>query len=234
MRFSNLNQKAFRDFYCVPVFFDRLTASLCDVVLDSNESASLLEQLERDNLFITQLENSGKRLWYRYNPLFAEAIQQLARTRLSESEIQSIFEKSSIWYETQGQLDEAIETALAADLLERVIDLVEKFIEIHDITELYTLGRWLENIPDELLKSHPKVCFFYAQVILYTSDRFSPTSAIRIEPLLLASEKNLARIRERTGTWPAYIVSWHGGLVASEILGGFRVRTQIPGSASRI
>ncbi len=170
-------------------FLDRLTDSLCNAVFDSNNSASLLDQLERDNLFITQLEHSGKRLWYRYNPLFAESIQQLAHLRLSESEIQSVFEKASLWYETQGQFDDAIETALAAGLLERASDLIEKFIEIHDITELYTLDRWLENVPIELLRTHPKVCFVYAQVILYSSDRFAPVTAARIEPFLRAAEK---------------------------------------------
>ena len=64
-------------------FLDRLTASLCDAVLGSHDSTTILEKLERDNLFITQLDYSGKHLWYRYNPLFAETIQQVARARLA-------------------------------------------------------------------------------------------------------------------------------------------------------
>ena len=180
--------KPVQDFLLKTCFLSRLTASLCDALTGTKNSASILEGLERDNLFITQLEQSGGQTWYRYNPLFAESIQHLARQRLDESAIQSLFEESSQWYEYHGLFDEAIETALAAKSFDRAIGLIEKFIEIHNLTESHTISRWLESIPQQEFLSHPAICFTYAQVILYSTDRFAPATATRIEPYLHAAE----------------------------------------------
>jgi LuxR family maltose regulon positive regulatory protein len=178
-----------RSFLLKTCFFNRLTGSLCDEITETNESAVTLERLARDNLFIEQLEHEGNQTWYRYNPLFAESIQFLARQRLEYVSVETLFEKASNWYEYHELLDEAIETALTARLCERAILLVKKFIEIHDITQWQTLVRWLEKIPEELILRYPTVCFAYAQVTLYASDRFAPATLARIEPLLRAAEE---------------------------------------------
>ncbi|MBI5838853.1 MAG: hypothetical protein HZB19_02010 [Chloroflexi bacterium] len=170
-------------------FLSRLTGSLCDSTAGATNSAVRLEQLERENLFLVQLEHGGGRVWYRYHPLFAESIQYLAKQRLDESAIKNIFEKASAWYEYHGLYDEAIETALAAKSFDRAMTLIEKFIEIHNISELLTLGRWLENIPSQEIFLHPVICFAYSQVLLYSSpERFAPATAARLEPFLHAAE----------------------------------------------
>lgn len=169
-------------------FFSRLTGSLCDAILETNNSAATLERLARDELFIEQLERSGNQIWYRYHPLFAEAIQQLAHQRLDAEIINSLFEKASSWYEDHGLYAEAIEAALAANLFARALGFIEKFIEIHDISELQTLVRWLDIIPQQEILSYPVICFAYAQVLLYATDRFASSTASRIEPFLLAAE----------------------------------------------
>jgi LuxR family maltose regulon positive regulatory protein len=169
-------------------FFKRLTGSLCDAILETNHSAAALEQLARDNLFIVQLERGGDQTWYRYNLLFAESLQYLAKQQLDEAEIKLLFEKASDWYAYHGLLDDAIETALTAKLFDRAMMLIEKFIEIHDLSEMYTISRWLEIIPQQEILHHPTICFTYAQVILYSADRFAPATAARIEPFLRAAE----------------------------------------------
>jgi LuxR family maltose regulon positive regulatory protein len=186
-------------------FFHRLTGSLCDAILGPNHSATTLAKLERDNLFIVQLERGGDQIWYRYHPLFAESLQHLARQRLEEAEIRVLFEKASAWYEYHGLLEEAIETALTAKLFDPAKTLIEKFIEIHDMSALRTLGRWLENLPQDEILSHPLLCFTYAQVILYSTDRFAPATATRIEPFLHAAET----------TWQAEEDQQHLGQVLS-------------------
>jgi len=172
-------------------FLNRLTGSLCDAVTDTSDGESILEQLERENLFLVRLDapRGGGRVWYRYNPLFAESIQVPARQRLGEAGVQSIFEKASDWYAYQQLYAEAIETALAARLFERAITLVGTFVEIYSLNEMRTLTRWLERIPEALTLQHPAICMMYAQVILFTSDRFAPATAARIEPYLRAAEQ---------------------------------------------
>lgn len=181
-------QQDIQTFLLKTSFLRRLTGSLCDSVLETNHSAAILAQLERDNLFLVQLERGGEQTWYRYSSLFAESLQHIAKQRLAEAGIKSLFEKATDWYEYHGLFDEAIETALTAKLFERAVTLIERFIEIHDLSELRTLDRWLENIPQPEILRHPVICFTYAQVILYSTDRFAPATAVRIEPFLGAAE----------------------------------------------
>jgi ATP/maltotriose-dependent transcriptional regulator MalT len=181
--------RAVQDFLLKTCFLERLTGSLCDAVTGATDGAAMLALLGKGDLFLLPLERGEGRIWYRYNPLFAESIQYLARQRLDEAAVRAIFEKESIWYEAHGLYDEAIETALSAELWERVIALIEKFIEIHDLAELRTLGRWIEMIPAGEIYLHPEICFTYAQVILYSAaDRFEPATTTRLEPFLSAAE----------------------------------------------
>ena len=169
-------------------FFNRLTGSLCDAIVGANHSAGILEKLERDNVFIIQLERGGDQIWYRYAPLFAESLQYLGRQRLENAEISALFERASEWYEYYGLFEEAIETAITAKLFDRATTLIKRFIEIHDMSAMRTLGRWLDNIPQSEVLHHPILCFTYAQVLLYSTDRFAPATAARIEPFLRAAE----------------------------------------------
>jgi LuxR family maltose regulon positive regulatory protein len=205
-----------QEFLLKTCFLDRLTGSLCDAVTGATTSADELEELLRQNLFLIQLENRSGRSWYRYIPLFAESIQSLARRKLGEQSLKEQSGKASTWYEAHGFAEDAIETALAADLFDRTMGLIEKYIEIHDLAEMRTLGRWLERIPPSEIFANPVICFTYAQVLLYSSpDRFAPSTALRLEPLLGAAEKawTTAGDSPRLGELHSFrgIVSWWTG-----------------------
>jgi LuxR family transcriptional regulator, maltose regulon positive regulatory protein len=204
-----------QEFLIQTSYLSRLTGPLCDAVTRSADGAVLLDQLERDNLFLVQLGDYNGLPWYRYYALFAESIQALARRKLGEEGVRAVFERASGWYERQGLLDEAIETALHAGLFERAMRLIEGYLEQHNLSEAFTLGRWLEQIPDGQIEAHPKLCFTYAQVMLYTLDRFAPVTAARLEPLLQASEQAWQAAGEvaRLGELHAFrgqVVWWQG------------------------
>jgi LuxR family maltose regulon positive regulatory protein len=70
---------AIQDFLLQTCFLDRLCAPLCDAVRKQSGSQSMLDNLERANLFLVALDDAGQ--WYRYHRLFAEALrQQLKQT----------------------------------------------------------------------------------------------------------------------------------------------------------
>lgn len=204
-----------QEFLLKTCFLNKLTGSLCDAITGAGNGESVLEKLEKENLFLVRLEHERGRAWYRYNQLFAESIQALARQRLGEAGVQSVFERASAWFAAQQIWDDAIEMALAADLYERALDLVETFIEIYNLNEMRTLTRWMERIPRERILQRPSVCMMYAQVILFTSDRFAPSTAARIEPYLRAAEKvwGAQGDEEKVGTTLALrgmILLWQG------------------------
>ncbi len=207
--------EATQTFLLKTCFLSRLTGPLCDAITQATDGSGVLKQLEQENLFIVPLGNQGEEDWYRYNSLFAESIQMLARKQLSEADLRSIFERASDWYETHGLGEEAIETALHARLFRRVLQLIDRYVRVHSLAEAFILNHWLEQIPTGQIELDPLVCFVYAQVILYTSDRFSPVTATRLEPFLRAAEKawSAAKEVERLGELYAFrgqVALWQG------------------------
>src|SRR5579859_3707494 len=166
----------------------RLNASLCSAVTGRADSAQMLEQLERSNLFVVPLEAGDGQAWYRYHLLFAEAMQRLARQRLGEDGLRATQAAASRWYEAHGLAEPAIEAALAARQLERAGDLMAGY-EFHNPAETVTLRAWVEQLPPAVLYTHPELCFRFAFATLFTSDRRSPATAARLEAPLRAAEE---------------------------------------------
>jgi LuxR family transcriptional regulator, maltose regulon positive regulatory protein len=170
----------------------RLTSSLCDAVTGRDNSAFLLEQIEHANLFLIPLEGTGQ--WYRYHALFAEAMQYEARRRLGEEALRKLSSKASRWYERPALLDEAIESALAAEETERAAALITHLIEaqgFNQITEFQTLLRWITPLPEEILRRFPTLSQTYAMLLLFSADKHTPTLRSQIEHYLRLAESSL-------------------------------------------
>lgn len=177
-----------QEFLLQTTFLSCLTGSLCDAVTGRNDSATLLENLERANLFLSPLDGAGQ--WYRYHALFAEAMQHYARPRFGEAHLRQLSYQASRWYEQHGLLAEAVEASLAAQEFDRTADLINRLIAprlVHN--EYHTLRRWMERLPEAAIRPYPTLCLTYAIAILFTSDRQAPaTAALLRRPLELAEQ----------------------------------------------
>ena len=136
----------------------------------------ILEYLEHANLFLIPLDH--ERLWYRYHHLFAEAL----RGRLSQaqpSQAAELHRRASAWFEQKGFLTEAIEHALAAKDVARTARLIEQaaYAAMASARQA-TLLRRLEALPEEYVRSSPRLCFMYAwALILSGSSRWDTIEA---------------------------------------------------------
>jgi LuxR family maltose regulon positive regulatory protein len=63
-----------RDFLVRTSVLERLSAPLCDAVLDQPGSAAMLDLLDRSDLFVSRLD--GQRAWYRCHRLFREVLRR--------------------------------------------------------------------------------------------------------------------------------------------------------------
>ncbi len=61
------------DFLLRTAVLERMTGPLCDALLERDDSAEMLERLERENLFVVALDR--QRRWFRYHHLFREMLQ---------------------------------------------------------------------------------------------------------------------------------------------------------------
>jgi LuxR family maltose regulon positive regulatory protein len=144
---------------------DRLTAPLCDAVVETGEPQTILEYLESSNLFIVPLDD--RREWYRYHRLFADLLRQRLHQRHPDL-VTILHQRASEWHEQNGLTAEAIDHALSAKDFERAAALVEQVAEATLMrSEVATFLNWVEALPDELVRARPTLCVFHAWALLW-------------------------------------------------------------------
>jgi LuxR family maltose regulon positive regulatory protein len=90
---------AVQEFLLQTCILDRLCASLCDAVREQCESQTMLDFLERANLFLVALDDAGN--WFRYHRLFAEALRQQLR-QTHPALVAELHRRANRWYHQQG------------------------------------------------------------------------------------------------------------------------------------
>jgi len=144
----------------------RLSGALCDAVLQTSGSASVLENIERENLFVVPLDMS--RRWYRYHHLFAE----LLRTELARSEpdlVAALHRRAAAWFEAEGLVDEAVRHLVAAGDIAASADLIAAdWANEFNGGGLSTVSGWLDLLPDESVRQDPRLSAARAWIALNT------------------------------------------------------------------
>ena len=140
-----------RDFLVETSILARLTGSLCDAVTGRGDSAVLLDELERSNVFVIPLDD--ERRWYRYHHLFAQLLRD--RLRPTSPDRQAALHRAAYqWFAGAGEADLAIEHALAAGDFEVAKDLVgDNLTERLAGGRLATILSWLDRFPDGYVRS---------------------------------------------------------------------------------
>jgi LuxR family maltose regulon positive regulatory protein len=142
-----------RSFILRAAVLGRFTADLCDGVLGRSDSAAVLAELERSNLFVIRLEHGG---WFRVHSLFAEfAGFELAS--LEPDAAAEIHGRAAEWLRSQSLPVEAAEHAAKAGdqkLLAQI--LAEQHLTLLRTGDR-TLLRWVRTLPDEQLVEYPEL-----------------------------------------------------------------------------
>jgi LuxR family transcriptional regulator, maltose regulon positive regulatory protein len=162
---------------------ERFNAGLCATVVEGESSgnpaagtppvsmpaSSILEYLDRSNLFLIPLDN--RREWYRYHHLFAEMLQYRLQVSKGEAYLDNLKRQASLWFEEHGYPDDAIRYAQAAadwQLSARLIDQHSQALMMR--SESLTLLRWLRPMPDEVIRSNPALCRNYGYALNNTGN----------------------------------------------------------------
>jgi LuxR family maltose regulon positive regulatory protein len=142
----------------------RLSGALCDAMLQTSGSASVLEQIERENLFVVPLDMS--RSWYRYHHLFGE----LLRAELQRSEpdlVAGLHRRAADWFEAEGLVDEAVRHLVAAGDIAASADMIAAdWVNEFNGGGLSTVSSWLDLLPDEFVRQDPRLSAARAWIAL--------------------------------------------------------------------
>jgi LuxR family transcriptional regulator, maltose regulon positive regulatory protein len=171
----------------------RMSAPLCAALVDpegrnDRASATILTELDRQNLFLIALDN--ERRWYRYHHLFAD----LLRHRLQQEQparVPELHRRAARWFAQQGVVNDALDHALAAG----DSDLLAQLLEAHGARlaasgETQALQRWLDALPRTRLLASPRLCLTQASALLLNRQ------TVAMEPFLAAAAAALAGVDE--------------------------------------
>jgi LuxR family transcriptional regulator, maltose regulon positive regulatory protein len=141
-----------KDFLVRTSALERFTPRLCDAVLGREDSAAMLAELSRSNMFLVAMDARGE--WYRYHRLFGE----LLKLELAREDVCGLRRHAASWCHAQGLVEEAIEHAIAAGDTELVAELLvendREFIRGGRLTQFLL---WVRSLPFELLLQHPSL-----------------------------------------------------------------------------
>jgi len=158
-----------RQFLRQTAILDRLTASLCDTVLGSENSQAMLERLDEGNVFLIPLDR--RRQWYRYHRLFAEAL----RTTLTRSEQMQLHQRAARWFENHGFTGQAIRHTLAYASTSGDWDDAERLIRLAAEETIFdggvlTARGWLDTLPEKRVRADGELATYKSWVLALTGD----------------------------------------------------------------
>jgi len=155
---------------------ERLSAPLCDAITGIKagveeccqeslplyiDSQSILEHLERENLFLIPLDD--KRIWFRYHHLFSDLLRSQLQKSLVEQDIAQLHILASEWHAQYGSVVEAIDHASFASDQERVERFIEQsYKELVSRGEQSWLRLWTSKLSKDQIYSRPMLCIYKA------------------------------------------------------------------------
>ena len=157
-----------REFLIQTSILERFNAESCEAITGYPNSQSLLSELEQASLFLIPLDDD--RVWYRYHHLFADFL----RTELSKIETKKLYKKAALWHEQNDFLSEAVQYAIASDVLEFLADVIDRGLK-KDANwsggNLTLYATWLDALPQQVFQNRPALSL-NASHILYLLGRF--------------------------------------------------------------
>ncbi len=126
--------------------------STLDSRFTTPDSRSILESLERNNLFTLALDMEGQ--WFRYHPLFADMLLERLRRTMREA-IPGLHARAAEWFGEHGFAPEAVKHYLAVpDADGAAAMMADHMGELLAAGENVTVLAWLDALPTELLNGH--------------------------------------------------------------------------------
>jgi LuxR family transcriptional regulator, maltose regulon positive regulatory protein len=144
----------------------RMNAPLCEAITGMGGAQRLLESCENQNLFITSLDETGE--WYRFHHLFAEFLAQQFQKRMPERWGEA-HAAAACWLEASGEPAAAVEHLMTGGRYAEALELFEKHLTVLQ-DHRSSLLRWLEAIPEAILRSKPLVQLLYLKLMSDSGD----------------------------------------------------------------
>jgi LuxR family maltose regulon positive regulatory protein len=148
---------------------DRFNAPLCEALSRSDDRTKpeslngekFISWLIEKNLFLIPLD--AEKGWYRFHHLLSNMLIDLLEKRYDRKQVVHLHVQASRWFAENDLAEEALQHALAAEDIERAVELVVRNgFQLMDNQEWPQLKRWLRMLPYEEVEKSPELLIFDA------------------------------------------------------------------------
>lgn len=175
-----------RDFLLLSSIPEQFNPALCNALSGQNNGQAMIEQLERENLFLASVDSAQH--GYRYHPLFASFLR-VALHRQDPQRVARLHETAARWFLEQRQPIAAIEHLFQAGHDdEAVLEIDQHLHTLLGIGRTNLILRWLDRLPAATVYRYPAVAQAYALLLALTS-RFKDATDIAERLAILAGHK---------------------------------------------
>jgi LuxR family transcriptional regulator, maltose regulon positive regulatory protein len=152
-----------REFMLSTSILDTLSAELCDWVLESTGSSSMLTEIEQANLFLVPVHES--RRIYRYHHLFARMLQR-ELALVDPDVVPRLHARASVWFENDGHVGPSVVHAIASRDVERASNLVTVHARAYwSSGQIATFIRWLDALSWPEAMADPQLAIMRATAL---------------------------------------------------------------------
>ncbi len=178
----------------------QMDASACNAVASVQNAQSILEGLEKQNLFVASLDSQKK--WYRYHYLFREfLLSRLQRVKtgsvvgLDLSRVEGLERSAGAHYEAQGELEVAFSHYVNAREFESAARVVSIFASDYvERGRVEVLHRHLSAVPVEFMRANPELLLALGNALLRLGQTGAAVSAYEDARSSFASQNDSSGI----------------------------------------
>ncbi|HEY6605099.1 MAG TPA: AAA family ATPase, partial [Gaiellaceae bacterium] len=157
-----------RSFLLGTSILERMSGDLCDAVLDREGSTQLLSELEKEDLFLSPLDD--RREWYRYHSIFREFLYRELMLR-SPERVPELRRRAFDWLADERLVDDACHQALAAREYGQAARLVSaNWLSLAGPEAPGTILGWIDEFPKDALRADAPLCVARAWLLGLAGD----------------------------------------------------------------
>lgn len=142
-----------QEFLLKTSLLERMSAPLCNTLLERSDSDEILALLERTGLFVRRVESDQR--WFTYHALFSTFLRDHLRVAHSDA-VGALHRRAAEWHRAQGRYEDALHHFSSAGAHSEAADVFELWADrLVPDGHMVTVDRWSDSVPIEELEKRP-------------------------------------------------------------------------------
>jgi serine/threonine-protein kinase/serine/threonine-protein kinase PknK len=143
------------DFLLSTCITTQICSGLATALTNNEDSQSVLEEIEKRNLFLRRTDTKGS--WFQYHEQFAEyLLHRLERD--AQDRIPGLHRKAAQWFSGHQMLSQAVDQLILAGDAQQAVDAVERAAaDLHEQNQMHTLIGLAAKLPAQYADARPRL-----------------------------------------------------------------------------